>query len=38
MRQLVTEYRAGFTHGLVVGVAAGVSVVATFLFLGKFWL
>jgi len=35
---IVTEYNAGFTHGLILGVTGGVSVLATCLFLFKFWL
>lgn len=38
MRALVTDYRAGFVFGLITGVTSGVSVLATVLFLLKYWL
>ena len=38
MRQLLTNYQAGFTFGLITGVTSGVSLLATVLFLLKFWL
>lgn len=37
MRQLLTDYRAGFTFGLITGVTSGVSVLAAVLFLLRFW-
>lgn len=38
MRQLLTDYRAGFTFGLITGFTSGVTVLGTVLFLVKYWL
>ena len=38
MKLEVTDYRAGFTHGLIVGVTGGVTTLGTVLFLFKYWL
>jgi hypothetical protein len=34
---MMTDYRAGFTYGLITGAAGGVTVLASILFLFKFW-
>ena len=34
----MSDYRAGFTYGLITGASAGVTVLASVLFLLKFWL
>jgi len=38
MRQLVTDYRAGITQGLIIGFTSGVTVLGSVLFLFKYWL
>ena len=35
---MMTDYRAGFTYGLITGAAAGTTVLGTILFLVKYWL
>lgn len=35
---MMTDYRAGFTYGLITGFGAGIPVLASILFLFKFWL
>jgi hypothetical protein len=34
----MSDYRAGFTYGLITGASAGVTVLASVLFLFKYWL
>jgi hypothetical protein len=38
MAALMTDYRAGFTYGLITGAASGTMVLGSILFLVKFWL
>lgn len=33
----MTDYRAGFIYGLITGTSAGVTVLASVLFLLKYW-
>jgi hypothetical protein len=33
----MSDYRAGFTYGLITGVGTGVTVLASVLFLFKYW-
>jgi hypothetical protein len=34
---MVTDYRAGFTYGLITGATSGVTILASVLFLLKYW-
>jgi hypothetical protein len=38
MAALMTDYRAGFTYGLITGAAGGITSLGTILFLVKYWL
>lgn len=38
MAALITDYRAGFTYGLITGTVGGITVLGTILFLVKYWL